>query len=286
MSQPTGFDPFSSLHPTELAPLIVTSPTPRCGTTLLQRLLCSSQSALIYGEKCAQDLELLLNIYLFKAQEYNYARAGYQQELQKVLRGEVNDWILELMPDVDGYLSVLQKSAVAGITYCRDYAIQSGRPVWGMKYPGWTPLFARLIRSLMPGSRFIFILRDLSACVKSAKAQHLVNNVQEVRDFCQKWVDGVIYADSARNDKLVLVLNYEDLAGNPEDVIQKLASFSGLQDMQRSVLEHKINAWMGYQFSTQSRDGYIPPAELVDAEVEIIAEVTARLKQAAPAACR
>lgn len=281
MAKSLEIGPPSTLLPTDLDPLVITSPTPRCGTTLLQRLLSSSHSALIYGEKCAQDLELFLNIYTFKIQEYNYARAGYQQELEKVLRGEVNDWILELMPDLDGYLSVLQKSALAGITYCRDYALQAGRPVWGLKYPGWSPVSVRLMRNLMPGSRFIFILRDLTACLKSAKAQHLVQTKAEVREFCRKWVEGVAYADSLAGDQAALVLNYEDLVAWPEETLAQIASFSGLQDIDRSVLDHKINVWMGQQFAVQSKDGYIPPAELVNEELAIVDEMTALLQRAA-----
>ena len=280
MSESLATNPPSNPLSTDLDPLIVTSPTPRCGTTLLQRLLCSSRSALIFGEKCAIDLELLLNIYTFKVQEYNYGRAGYDQELQKVLRGEVNDWILELMPDIDGYLAVLQKSALSGITYCRDYALQAGRPVWGFKHPAWSPTTIRLIRNCVPGARFIFILRNLGDCLKSAKAQRLVVRVPEMRDFCQKWAQGVACANSMRDDKAVLVVNYEDLATQPEETLAKLALFSGLRDMDHSVLDHKINAWMGQQFSTQSKDGYIPPAELTDAELALVAETTAHLNQA------
>jgi hypothetical protein len=70
MPEPLLFPAPSNFLSLDLDPLIIGSPTPRCGTTLLQRLLCSSQHALIYGEKCAQDLELFLNIYTFKVQEY------------------------------------------------------------------------------------------------------------------------------------------------------------------------------------------------------------------------
>jgi len=268
------------VFPTDLDPLIIASPTPRCGTTLLQRLLCSSPRALIYGEKCAQDLEMSLNIYTFKTQEYGYARAAYQQELKKVLRGEVNDWILELAPDIDGYLAALQKAAFAGIAYCRDYAIQAGRTVWGFKYPGWPPATMRLIRAYMPGSRLLFILRDVAACLKSAKAQHLVITEQEVREFCRKWVEGVAYAQSLETDKATLVLTYEDLVARSEETLAKLALFSGIEDMDRSVLDHKINVWMGQQFGAQSKDGYIPPVELADAELAIVGEMTASLAQA------
>lgn len=258
----------------DLDPLIITSPTPRCGTTLLQRLLCSSQRALIFGEKSIHDLEIFLNIYMAKAQEYDYSRESYKQELQKVLHGEVNEWIFSLMPDLDGYLAALQGSAFAGISYCRGYAVRAGRPVWGFKYPGWPPAMMRLIRAHMPEARFIFILRDLMPCLKSAKAQRLVITEQDVRGFCRKWVEGVACAQAMKGDEAVLVLNYEDLVGRQEEALARIAQFSGLQDLDRSVLDRKINVWTGQQFGNQLENGYIPPAELTDAELEIVNELT------------
>jgi hypothetical protein len=50
------------------------------------------------------------------------------------LCGEVNDWILKLTTDIDGYLAALQKSAFAGTAYCQEYALQTGGPIWGFKY--------------------------------------------------------------------------------------------------------------------------------------------------------
>ena len=76
----------------ELDPLVITAPTIRSGTTLLQRLLCSSRKALIYGELCAQDLEFFLHFYTCKVQQYDCRREEVATSLHKVLSGEVNDW--------------------------------------------------------------------------------------------------------------------------------------------------------------------------------------------------
>jgi hypothetical protein len=176
----------------------------------------------------------------------------------------------------------LQKSTFAGINYCRDYAIHSGRPVWGFKYPGWSPLTFRLLRTYMPNARFIFVLRDIGACVKSAKSQRLVITEQDIREFCQKWVQGISYAQSLSSDKASLVINFEELIDKPDEVLRKIASFSGLQDIDKAVLDHKINIWMGHQFSTQSNDGYIPPQELTNDELAIVNEITVPFKQANP----
>jgi len=256
----------------ELDPLIITSPTPRSGTTLLQRLLCSSRRALIYGEKCAYDLEFFLNIYAYKAQEYGFQRERYQQDLQKVLNGEVNDWILTLAPDVDGYLAAIQAAVFAGVRYCRDYALSVGRPVWGFKYPGWDAATIRLLQTVMPKARFIFIYRDLIACLKSAKAQHSVTSKKDVRDFCQKWATGADYMKSVQGHETILGVDFDILTKQPETIIENIAKFSGVHDIDRSVLDHKINIWAGLNFTTQTQDGYLPPVELSQDELSIVDE--------------
>ena len=269
---------FPNAIVTDLDPLIVTSPTPRSGTTLLQRLLCSSPSALIYGEKCAQDLEFFLNVYAFKTQEYNYQRERSQQNLQKVLQGEVNDWLQDLMPETDGYLAAMQSTAFAGITYCRDFARSTGRPNWGFKYPGWGTGTVQLLQAVMPQARFLFIIRDLSACLKSAKAQQLVITLSDAREFCQKWADNVAFCNTLQGNRSMLAVSYAALVEDPKETVQEIAEFSGIRDMEVEVIQNKINTFTGQQFERQVKDGYIPPAELSEAELQIMENVYASLQ--------
>jgi hypothetical protein len=272
---------------TDLDPLIVTAPVIRSGTTLLQRLLCSSRRALIFGEKCADDLDLFLNLYAFKVREYGYHKQRYAQGLQRVLAGDVNDWIPDLMPDVEGYLAALGRSAFAGVTYCRSYALRAGRPVWGFKYPGWKPPTVRLLRTVMPQARFIFLYRDIIDCLRSAKAQDAVSSLPEVRDFCQTWAEGLRDALDLAGDPALLVLRYEELLADPAAALARIGCFSGLADMDPAVLEHKINTWRGEDYLAQQRDGYTPPSELTAGELQIVDRLTsglrARLYTALPA---
>jgi len=262
----------------ELDPLIISSPTIRAGTTLLQRLLCSSRKALIYGEMCGQDLEFFLNLYTFKVQEYNYHRQRYVRGLDRVLKGDVNDWIPDLMPDIDEYLAAISQAAFAGIIYCRDYAAKVGRPVWGFKHPRWKPPMVRLLRAVMPKSRFIFIYRDVVDCLKSAKAQQAINSDQEVYEFCQAWVEGVEYLLNPGDDPALLVLRYERLMSEPETTLERIAEFSGVDDVNPAVLQRKINAWTGEDYIAQAKDGYTLPADLTEAEMQIVNDTTSALR--------
>lgn len=263
---------------TDLAPVIVTSPTIRSGTTLLQRLLCSSSNALIYGEECGKDLELFLQIYNAKATGYSLSRSVFSSSLENVLRGEVNDWILSLMPDIDGYTEALGRGAFSGLGFCRDYAAGVGRPVWGIKYPGWTPPFLRLLRKLLPGSRLVIIYRELVGCLRSAKARRSVNSEEEARQFCALWSGNLSFMLGLKDEPTVLLIKYSDLVKEPLKVIGALEGFAGVRDMRPEVLSHKINTWVSGEDPAASRPGYIEPAALTAAEMRMAEEFASSVK--------
>ncbi len=264
---------------TDLDPLIITAPATRSGTTLLQRLLCSSRRALIYGELVAQDLEFFLNAYSYKAQEYGYYRQRFTRNLEQILADDVNDWIFDLLPDLDGYVGALGRSAFAGLRYCRDYAQQLGRPVWGCKYPAWKPAFIRLLRVLMPRARFIAITRDLGPCVRSAKAQFHFNSQADVSEFCRTWLEGMEYWNRIGDDPAALVLRYEELTAEPDAALRCLAEFTRLDDIKREVLSRKINTWKGDHGLLEARDGYAPPAQLDEAEQQMVDQTLAAWRE-------
>jgi hypothetical protein len=262
---------------TELDPIIITSPTIRSGTTLLQRLLCSATNALIYGETCAQDLEFFLTLYPSKAMMYNIGKHAYAASLDKVQGGDVNDWLLDLMPDIDGYLAQLGRCSFALLDYCRDYAVTAGRPIWGLKAPGFRPHTIALIRQAMPRSRFIYIHRDVVDCLRSAKAKQAVCSEQEVKEFCNLWADNLRYALSLSQESSIFLLNYAEFMAEPGASLQRIAAFSGAQGMKPEVLGRKINARPSDAGASAS--GYIEPATLTDAEMQIVSDLTAPLRE-------
>ncbi|MEO8164151.1 MAG: sulfotransferase [Betaproteobacteria bacterium] len=254
----------------DLDPLVITSPVIRSGTTLLQRVLCSSRRTLIYGELCAQDLDFFLSLYTFKSMQYKQRAGSNAQALQKVLAGEVNEWIADLMPDIDQYVTALGQAAFAGVAYCRDYAHRAGRPIWGFKHPAWKPSTIRILRSVMPKSRFVFIYRDIEDCLRSAKAGLAVNSHQEAAEFCQNWKENLSCMLRLEDDPAVLLLRFEDLLTEPVEVLDRLAAFTGVDDLDPDVLRHKVNAASGEDYLAQAKDGYVSPAELDAAERQFV----------------
>ena len=195
------------------------------------------------------------------------------------MAGDVNDWIPTLMPEISEYLKIIGRSAFAGIGYCRDYAIETGRPVWGFKHPAWNPATIRLMRAVMPRSRFVFIERELKDCLKSAKKQALTYggsySRQDVEEFCRSWAENRSYMMSLSDEPAVLLLRYDDLVREPRAVLAKLADFTGLDDMDPEVLNHRVNTWKGEDCITQSRTGYFAPAELDELDLQIVNAIAA-----------
>jgi hypothetical protein len=266
----------------DLDPIIVTSPAIRSGTTLLQRLLCSSRNALIYGEECGKDLELLLQIYASRVAAYSHSRRRFSTSLQRVLDGQVNDWILDLMPDVDGYLTALGRACLSGLAYCRDYAAEVGRPVWGIKYPGWPPHFINLVRRFMPRARFIIIYRDIVDSLRSAKARRSVNSEQEARQFCDEWKNNLSFMLGLGDDPSVLLVSFAELVRSPEEVLEAVAGFAGVEGIQIATLGDKINVRLDGDGQKMSAPGYIEPAALTETEKRIARESVSALGKAAP----
>jgi hypothetical protein len=264
----------------QLDPLILTSPLQRSGTPLLQRLLCSAPNTLIYGERAAQELEFFLSIHAYKVQEYGLCAGANDRLLSHVLRGQVNDWIIELIPDTGGYLRAIQQSAFAGISYCHEFAVANGRPVWGFKYPAWNPAVLRMLRRLMPHARLLFIARELIASLESAKAQRMMDTTQQLMGLCRSWLNGMSYIMELDDDPGVLSVRYEDLIERPAETLAAISSFTGAIGMNLAVLERRINVWAGQQFAAQSADGYIPPQELSESELQIVRQMMAEAESA------
>jgi Sulfotransferase family len=250
----------------ELKPILMTSPTIRCGTTLLQRLLCSSSNALIYGEEIGKDLELQLQIFASRKMVYTHSRQRFASSLDRVMQGDANDWIPDLMPDIDGYLEALRHGSFAGLSYCQQYAKDHGREFWGFKYPGWQPHLIRMLFDAMPGSSVIYIFRDLADCIRSAKAWGELHGEADTQQFCAQWAAHMKFMQQWQHSQPVLMLKYEELIKEPVLAIERLSHFLPFQDIKSDVLLHKINNMTEGTDTRREHNDYIDPAALTAVE--------------------
>lgn len=249
-------------------PILISSPVPRSGTTLLQRLLCSSPNTLIYGEGCANDINMFSTIISQKQTFLNTNKEWRNQQLANVLAGQTNSWIPDLMPDIDDYLEAIKIAGLSFIQCYQDAAKKSGRPIWGTKLPDWNIHSLVQVHKFLPKSKIIYLVRNLEDCLRSAKANQLVQGFEEVQRFCHIWKQNKDYALQNLKGARVFHLSYEDLVSNSTEVIQKIALFTHSDGIDASVLAHKVNAYKDY--GRDLPNGYLKPAELEKNELELV----------------
>lgn len=248
-----------------LAPLLVTSPSIRSGTTLLQRLLCSARNALVYGEEVGKDLETQLQIYTSRKLVYTHSRPRFADNLERFMQGDANHWLVDLMPDLDAYLAALRDGAFAGLSNCRQQALDAGRPLWGFKYPGWPPHLLRLLTAELPDTRVVWIHRRLADTARSAKAWHELSEAQ-VQGFCEQWLAHQQGLREWRDDPAVHVLSFESLVADPGREIGRLCAFLPFEGIDAGLLAHRINNQTHGDVSLHGHTHYIPPAPLTARE--------------------
>ena len=254
-----------------LSPIIIASPVRRSGTTLMQRLLCSSTNTLIYGESCANDFSIFANLLANKEMIFMQSKNWLNQQLDEVLDGSgLNNWIPDLMPDIEGYIAAYKASIVSLFHYCETFAQQNGRSSWGMKMAEWNPTSLMLIRKIFPGTKIIYLHRDIGDCVRSAKKADMLKGEQEIRQFCQTWKQFSDYARMHLTDKMVMHLEYDDLVEFPEKWLAAIESFTGAAQIDRRIMEVKTNTYADDHKLEKGAGAYLEPAVLTSEELGII----------------
>ena len=255
-----------------LAPIVVTSPTARCGTTLVQRLLTASQNGFVFGEEIGNQIRVLTTWFVGEMQRVDRSGAAIDEEFVQALEGRSADWRPGLLPPS----SVLMKAWVE--TYYQmpsvlaQYADSIGRPQWGFKYPGLTRDAIKAFLQLMPQARVVYVFRNLYDVLKSAKARRFVNTPEETVEFCAQWATNMNeIAPLIGNDRITF-LKYEDFVTQREAHVQFLEQRLGVTGLDVSVFEAKINTFKGAEEGGFSPSGYIEPVDLSEADRATISE--------------
>jgi hypothetical protein len=224
-----------------LSPILIASPVHRSGTTLLQRLLCSSPDTLIFGETLANDL----NFFCSMLHNKNMLMGGQDnwraKQLEQVLQGDVNEWIPDIMPDKDWVLKHFEKSLADYLNAFASLAKEKNRVYWGTKLPGWQPPLLASVFRYMPNSKLLYIIRDLDACVRSAKLIGYCHTPADVEQFAQFWQMNQRSIKTGIPAQQVLIIDYQQLCDQPATVLPQIQTFTGIQAIDPTVLNHRIN---------------------------------------------
>jgi hypothetical protein len=247
------------------APIIVTSPTTRCGTTLVQRLLCASDNAFVYGEEIGAEFRALAALLSQQIHQFEQKQAALDDAFHLALAGALRDWRPGLTPPtavlLKAWIDVFYQLPLA----LADYGQTIERPIWGFKWPGCPPDTLRTFQTLMPGARVVYVVRNIVDTLKSAKARRFVKSPPEAAAYCAEWARNLRGVASLPADRL-LVIRYEALMQERDAHLAALARFTGALHIRRSEFDIKVNTFEGDEADGHSPTQYIAPEPLTEAD--------------------
>jgi len=254
----------------QVSPLFVLGPTTRNGITLIQRLLNSTRQIIVYGENAA--LVHHMTTLAFKAidnhQQFN---AEATEVRRQFLSGQVEGWTSNLWPDTGAFANALCEGFYKAIMVYEQCSREYGYARWGVKNPLANPYTIPGLLFLLPHTRFVFIHRHLFDAAKSAKARKFINTEQELIQFAALYQRNMHAVLNTPREQ-TLIIKHEDLVAEPEPVLSRLERFAGVQGIDRSVMDRRVNTFPGTKEQGRSNDGYIEPEALTDREKSLLVE--------------
>lgn len=255
-----------------VAPVIVTSPTQRCGTTLVQRLLSASDNAFIYGEEVGGHVKRTTEDFVGQIKFLESRGLANDAQYDRALAGKAAEWQPGLMPPSDVMLEAWTATYYQLPVVLQKHAQAAERPIWGFKYPGYGADMIKAVLSFMPKARFVYVFRNLFDVLKSAKARKFVQTPEKVAEFCDQWARNMADLSVLSEDERILFIKYESLLEQPEDHVRLLELVTGAENIDAAVFQIKVNTFAGSREEGHSPDQYIPPAALTEAERAMIHE--------------
>ncbi len=221
-------------------PVFVLSPTWRCGSTLLQRLLMSSGEIWMWGEVYARlsQIQRLSSVFTVSHSKYPFPDM-YPDSIRDVAPEDA--WIANLSPDPE---HLLRAHRTFWDSLLGHPAEAKGYARWGFKEVHLSVDHAWYLRALYPDARIIFLLRNpYAAWLSYARyrtwyAHYPDQPIVTAQAFGRLWhrhTAGFL-RDASQID--AFLLRHEDLVSD-NDVVRQLEEYVCCT-VQRSVLEKRI----------------------------------------------
>lgn len=221
------------------SPIFIFSAGWRSGSTLMQRLLSSDKSTLLWGEPFGDRIPVPRLSSIIMQFHENDPTIPYSIENFK---GELADeWIANLNP---GITALRQAKQAFFETLFAKTADSKGYTRWGVKCVRLSAYFAYYIRWLYPKSKFIFLVRHPLDAYRSYKSKrwYTIRPDFQVNNILKFMVHWAYIADSFLNEfnKLeTLIVRFEDLK-KPE-MIHRLSDFLEMEII-TEILNKKVGS--------------------------------------------
>ena len=222
------------------SPVFLLSAGWRCGSTLLQRLICSDSRILMWGEPFGDlvPVHRLAQSVAFFQPDDPHARYSIERH-----EGELSGtWIANLNP---GFLRLRLAHRAFFEELFAAGAAERGYERWGCKWTRLTARHAYYLRWLYPKARFVFLVRHPLDAYRSyyGKRWFLMRPSQAVarpEEFFRHWkaVAGSFLQE--QKELGALLVRYEDLVADA-GLVDRIAGRLDLE-LDRSVLGTKVGS--------------------------------------------
>jgi hypothetical protein len=205
-------------------PIFICASGWRCGSTLLQRLLCSHPEVHIWGENRGICVEL----------QRLYQQLVDLQPLSEHAGKEykalgTNGWIAMLNPPLEEFSAGIGALIVR---YFGEPVRAMGKSRWGFKEVRHGGATVEFLHRLFPDARFLLLVRDPWDCLASARAttvqgqtHGLLPEVGDAAAFLEHWARIAESFLQPWPSETALRMRYEDLLTMPERTVERLSEF-------------------------------------------------------------
>ena len=194
-------------------PIFIFAAIWRSGSTLLQRLLCSDPSLILWGEPYT-DTDLLPRLARgAKALlQDNWPAQAHFLPNDEVIQNLSKYWIANIYPPAQSYKSASRSMMDA---LFQAPAKELGFQRFGFKEVRHTVEVPQFLQWVYPEARFIFLVRNPWDCWASYRGsswyrRYPDSKIEKIEDFAQVWVEN-FKSFSQWHDDSGLLLRYEDL---------------------------------------------------------------------------
>jgi hypothetical protein len=202
-------------------PVFLLASAQRCGSTLLQRVINSCPSVMMWGEHIG-----LLNTFERMHHSLLEWEATHASQRKTFLLEGHNNFLPNMVPED---YELWQAAAAYLLTLFGVPAAKLGKPTWGFKEVRYGARVAVFLQRCFPKARFIHLTRNIVNCFISMKRWEDSSdpwNRAWTKNSIEDWkrINASFHTYGNRISNL-LTVRYEDMVAEPQAFVERLAQF-------------------------------------------------------------